>query len=100
MWQQIIERAMDDKSVIEFTYGGHRRIAEPHVIGENKGSLGILCYQIGGSSSSSSGGLPQWRRFDLSGIQNLAAVDAHFPGQRPEYGRHSSWDRTIKIVAP
>lgn len=52
MNQQIIERAIREKSVVTFNYGGHSRHVEPHILGVNGGSLQLLGYQIGGSSRS------------------------------------------------
>lgn len=95
---RVIEEAIRTKSVIRFNYGNHERVAEPHVLGLSKGTIKVLCYQIAGSSSS--GDLPEWRRFDLGDIDDLTFTGQHFPGPRPiPSGRHSSWDRVILIVA-
>ena len=99
MNQQAVEEAIRTKSVIEFHYGDHHRVVEPHVMGVSNGTLKVLCYQIDGSSSS--GGIPEWRRFDLDRINNLVITNQHFPGRRPiPSGRHSSWDRVISVVDP
>ncbi|MCV5751998.1 hypothetical protein OFN51_24555, partial [Escherichia coli] len=58
-----IRRAIQNKLVIEFTYSNRLRVVEPHVLGVCNGNVQVLAYQIGGQSSS--GGLPEWRRFDL-----------------------------------
>lgn len=98
MNQQIIERAIQGKSLLEFIYSGHPRLVEPHVLGFSHGVLQFLGYQIGGSSSSG-GVLPEWRRFELNRITQLTIVDKKFPGRRPyPSGRHSSWDQQILIV--
>lgn len=94
-----IEQAIQAKAIIEFDYNGHHRIVEPHVLGISKGDLQILGYQIGGTSKS--GSVPEWRRFDLSGMTRLAITDRKFAGRRPfPSGKHSSWDQEIMIVAP
>ena len=98
MNQQIIERAIREKSVVEFNYGGHPRKVEPHMLGMSGGTLQFLGYQIGGSSSSG-GALPEWRRFELNRISSLSITTQKFPGRRPfPSGRHSSWDRQILVV--
>lgn len=98
MNQQTIERAIQQKSLIKFTYSGHPRVVEPHVLGFSNGVLQFLGYQIEGSSSSG-GALPEWRRFDVNRITQLSIVDQKFPGRRPfPSGRHSSWDQQILIV--
>lgn len=94
----IVEQAITSKKLIEFTYGGHLRRVEPHVLGINAGITQVLCYQVGGSSSSDS--LPNWRRFDLPKISMLKLTDESFPGRRPfPSGEHSPWDETIAIVS-
>jgi len=97
--QKMIEQAIRDKKVLEFNYSGHNRIVEPHVLGISNGKLQLLGYQIGGSSSS--GGIPEWRRFDLNNISNLVVLDQRFSGRRPfPSGRHSAWDKELMIVDP
>lgn len=96
---QAIEQAIASKSLVEFTYSGHIRVVEPHVLGVLGGTTQILGYQIGGSSSS--GGLPEWRRFDLPKMTRLTILSKSFPGARPyPSGKHSSWDYQIAVVSP
>jgi predicted DNA-binding transcriptional regulator YafY len=97
MEQELID-AINAKKVVEFTYGGHPRVTEPHVLGVSDDVVQLLGYQIGGSSSS--GGIPEWRRFDLSKISGLRTTQQTFPGKRPFPSRkHSTWDRHIAIVS-
>ena len=97
--QTVIASAIAAKRIVEFMYSGHRREVEPHVLGELNGTLQLLSYQIGGSSSS--GGIPEWRRFDLGKMSGLRVLDHTFAGARPvPSGKHSSWDRQIAVVAP
>lgn len=100
MNQQLIEQAIRDKAVVEFVYSNHRRLVEPHVLGISGGTVQILGYQIGGSSSSG-GALPEWRRFDLGKMNALSATNGNFAGRRPfPSGKHSAWDVEILVVAP
>lgn len=97
--RDFVEAAIRNKQMIEFTYGGGRRIVEPHVLGIERGRIGILGYQVDGYSSS--GGLPEFRRFYLDEAGEPKALDQKFPGRRPfPSGRHSSWDTTLLIVDP
>lgn len=83
--------------MIKFVYGGHERIAEPHVAGIKDDKEGVLTYQTDGTSSS--GSLPMWRRFDLDKMSRLKVLDDAFPGPRPyPSGTHSSWDETYEVV--
>lgn len=96
--EQLIQQAIGAKKLIEFVYGGHPRLIEPHVLGVNGGVTQVLGYQVGGSSSS--GGIPEWRRFDLPRISGLKLTSTSFPGRRPfPSGKHSSWDRQIAVVS-
>ncbi len=95
---QTIEQAMNSKKLIEFMYSNHIRIVEPHVLGVNGGVTQLLGYQTGGSSSS--GGLPEWRRFDLPKMSGLKIRNESFPGVRPyPSGKHSSWDYQIAVTS-
>ena len=97
--QRVIEQAIREKRLLKFDYSGHNRVVEPHVLGISNGKLQLLGYQIGGSSSS--GGIPEWRRFDLENIGHLVVSEQRFPGRRPfPSGRHSAWDRELVIVDP
>lgn len=96
--QGLIEQAIREKKLLQFAYGGHPRIVEPHVLGVNGGITQFLGYQVGGSSSS--GGIPEWRRFDLSKMSAVSVQPETFPGPRSfPSGKHSSWDYRIAIVS-
>lgn len=96
--EQLIQQAIAEKKLIEFLYSGHPRLLEPHVLGVNSGVTEVLGYQVGGSSSS--GGIPEWRRFDLLKMSGLKLTATLFPGRRPfPSGKHSSWDRQIAVVS-
>jgi len=95
--EKMILEAIANKKLIEFVYHNLPRVAEPHVYGVTNGVSQLLGYQTGGQSSN--GGLPDWRRFDLSQISRLAILSQSFPGRRPiPSGRHSSWDSRIAMV--
>lgn len=95
---QIIQQAIASKKLMEFTYSGHPRLIEPHVLGINAGVIQVLGYQVGGSSGS--GGIPEWRRFDLLKISRLKVSTQTFSGRRPfPSGKHSSWDHQIAVVS-
>lgn len=92
-----ISAAIRTKHMVEFDYGGHHRVAEPHIYGQHAGVDQLLVFQVEGTSSS--GGLPQWRRVDVHGMTALAVLDRTFAGPRPNpSGEHSSWDVTYEIV--
>ena len=83
--------------MLQFSYDGKIRVAEPHVLGMSNGIVQLLTFQTGGFSSS--GGLPDWRRFDVNNIHMLSILPQTFQGQRrPPAGRHSHWDLVYLIV--
>ena len=95
--EQALTQAIAARNLIEFWYRGHRRIAEPHILGVSGGVMQLLVYQTDGTSSS--GGIPEWRRFDLEEMSRLNVLSQLFPGRRPvPSDKHSSWDWTIAIV--
>ncbi len=92
-----IRNAISAKNIIEFDYGGHSRVVEPHVLGINQGQYGVLVYQVGGSSSS--GSPLGWRRMFIDGISGYCLTDDEFDGPRPyPSGSHSKWDQVIAFV--
>lgn len=95
--ENIIITAIKEKRVISFNYKGFLRVVEPHVYGVNGGEYQLLGYQIRGSSSQ--GMLPNWRRFEISLMQNFKILNESFPGRRDfPSGKHSQWDTQILIV--
>ncbi len=95
--ENTIITAIKEKKILSFIYSGHARIVEPHVYGINEGSQQLLGYQTRGSSSS--GAVPEWRRFKISAMQNLQILNEFFPGRRDfPSGKHSHWDQQILVV--
>jgi hypothetical protein len=94
----MIRNAIGNRNLIEFSYHGYPRIAEPHVYGVKNGKRQILVYQTGGLTSS--GKVPDWRRINLDEIVGMKVVAAQtFPGPRdnksPDY---DDWDTVIAAV--
>lgn len=92
-----IKDAIAHTKVIEFDYHGFHRIVEPHILGINGGIKQLLGYQVRGQSRS--GGLPEWRRFDLHEMTHVSVLNEKFPGRPTPTGKHSTWDHQIAIVA-
>lgn len=95
--ENLIVAAIKEKKVLSFIYSGHTRIVEPHIYGINEGAHQLLGYQIRGTSSS--GALPEWRRFKFSAMQNVQILNEEFSGRRGfPSGKHSHWDQQIIVV--
>jgi len=93
----MIREAIGNSNIIEFSYHGYNRIAEPHVYGIHNGRKQVLVYQIGGSSAS--GGLPNWRRVNVDEISSIRITQQSFYGQRSfPSGEHSNFDEILAVV--
>jgi predicted DNA-binding transcriptional regulator YafY len=90
----LLAAALAQRRIVELTYAGRRRVVEPHVLGTYHGRLQLLAYQVAGQSSS--GGLPEWRRFDVDRIFRVQLLESHF-GTRPARD-HARFDEVIAFV--
>jgi hypothetical protein len=96
MEKEILE-AIADLKIIKFVYAGKKRTCEPHVYGVSNAQNQLLCYQLAGGSQA--GGIPEWRRFDLTGIKQLRITNKTFEGKRPVPKPHSlGWTSIISVV--
>jgi hypothetical protein len=94
----IIRTAIASKNMIEFTYQGRQRIAEPHVYGVHNGKRQVLVYQVGGDSVS--GALPGWHRIDVDKISSIRITPKTFIGNRRLIsGKHSNFDEILAIAS-
>jgi len=94
----IIEEAIQNKKIIQFSYKGELRIVEPYAYGVSSKSNDILrAYQVeGGSSSSNDLG---WRLFTVNKIENLITLDDKFEPTRDGYNPEDSAMVEIYITA-
>lgn len=75
--------AIENKSILEFTYDGESRTVEPHCYGvTTKGNEAIRAFQVDGHSSSGKMG---WKLYDLSKAENINVLDEIFSDPRPGY---------------
>ncbi len=88
-YHDLLVRAIEERLLIQFTYGGHVRVCEPHAYGVGSEGTAILhTFQTAGSSGSKPP--PGWRTFTVSGITDMvltrrrfARVRAGFNEERP-----------------
>ena len=52
---QALRAAIAGRRLVNFSYQGRDRKAEPHDYGINKGKTRLFCYQVGGESRSGTG---------------------------------------------
>lgn len=90
--------AIEHRRMIRLRYHGRDRILEPHDHGILNGSVQLLAYQVGGSSSRR---LPNWILMKADEITDLELLDQTFPGGRPTAsGKHLTWDTLFIRVKP
>jgi hypothetical protein len=93
---ELLRAAIGQRRLIRLLYRNKPRIVEPHDYGIHNGSVKLLAYQVGGSSS---GPLPNWRWMDVSSISDVHLLDQIFPGGRPTpSGKHHRWDQLFVRV--
>jgi hypothetical protein len=94
----LLWRAIEDKRMIRLLYHHRDRILEPHDHGILNGSVQLLAYQVGGSSSRP---LPNWILMKANEIADLDLLDQIFPGGRPTAsGKHLKWNKLFIRVKP
>ena len=90
----LICEAIRSKKLLQFSYGNHLRVVEPHVFGQDSAARDILsAYLVGGYSES--GKEPYWRFYLLSNIPLLTILNEHFPG--PRQGFNPKDPRIVKV---
>jgi hypothetical protein len=90
--------AIEQKRLIRLRYKNRERIVEPHDYGIHNGSIKLLAYQVGGSSSQT---LPNWRWMEQSLISDIQLLNQTFPGGRSTpSGKHHQWDQLFIRVKP
>lgn len=92
---EMIRTAIGSRNVVEFTYRGYSRVAEPHVLGIHNGKKQLLVYQTAGQSSSS---LPGWKRVNVDEISTFRITAQTFLGQRAPR-EHRNFDTVLTAVA-
>ena len=92
-----LRAAIEDRRLVNFSYQGRPRKAEPHDYGINKGKVRLFCYQVGGESRS--GKLPDWRLLEVPDISGLEITDESFRGPRNVSGAHIAWDELFASVS-
>jgi hypothetical protein len=90
--------AIEHRRLVQFLYRNKNRIVEPHDYGVHNGSVKLLGYQVGGSSS---GKLPNWRWMEAGLISDIQLLSQTFPGGRPTpSGQHHKWEKLFIRVKP
>jgi len=94
----LLWRAIEDRRTIRLLYHRRNRILEPHDHGILNGSVQLLAYQVGGSSSRP---LSNWILMKADEIADLELLDQNFPGGRPTAsGKHLKWNKLFIRVKP
>ena len=90
--------AIEHRRMMRLGYHQKDRILEPHDHGILNGSVQLLAYQVGGSSSRP---LPNWILMRVDEMYGIRLLDQTFPGGRPtSSGNHIKWDKLFIRVKP
>lgn len=82
--REALLRAIRERRVVSFNYGGHPRTVEPHAYGlSGAGEEALNGFQISGGSSSVPP--PGWRTFTVAEMGELVVTGIGFGGPRPDY---------------
>jgi hypothetical protein len=94
----LLRAAIEQRRLVRLRYKDRERIVEPHDYGIHNGTVKLLAYQVGGSSSQK---LPNWRWMEEDLISGIETLEQTFPGGRPTAsGRHHRWDKLFVRVRP
>ena len=94
----VLWRAIEERRMIRLLYHRRLRILEPHEHGILNGSVQLLAYQVGGSSSRP---LPNWILMKVDEMADLDMSEKTFAGGRPTpSGKHLRWDILFIRVQP
>src|SRR5258708_6001215 len=94
----VLWRAIEERRMIRLLYHRRLRIVEPHDHGILNGSVQLLAYQVGGSSSRP---LPNWILMKADEIAAPKLRDKNFRGGRPPAaGKHLKWNTLFIRVKP
>lgn len=90
-----IAQAVKEHRILAFSYHGYPRVVEPHTYGiyGATGNEVIVTYQTRGGSQS--GGIPDWRTFNVSEILGLNITEEKFERTRPGYNPNDSRIRSV-----
>lgn len=91
-----IRRAILGRKLISFCYENHDRIAEPHLLGRTAaGTIKVEAFQIGGTTSGGTGGLPAWRRFNISDMQKICVMEESFTPRKDFNPKSDVWSQVM-----
>ncbi|HXE57238.1 MAG TPA: hypothetical protein VNK43_04495 [Gemmatimonadales bacterium] len=83
---ELLVQAIQERRLVSFVYGGHRRVVEPHLLGLHAAGEAVLsAYQTQGGSET--GDLPGWRTFVLAEVGQVDLLERRFGEARPGYDR-------------
>jgi hypothetical protein len=90
----LICEAIRSKSLLQFSYGNHTRVVEPHLFGRDSAEHDVLsAYLV--RSYSESRKQPYWRFYLLSDLTLLTMLDETFSGPRKGYNPNDP--RMLKV---
>ena len=94
---ELIVTAIHQRRLLRFVYKEKIRIVEPQDYGIQKNVAHLFSYQFAGESSS--GTLPDWRKFAVKSMSKVELLDKAFRGGREVPSqKHQQWDMLFARV--
>jgi hypothetical protein len=96
----VLKSAIAKKRLIEFRYGKHVRVLEPHDYGAHNGVKMLLAYQVSVADPRATGPKATgWRLFHVEKIESCSVLEDTFAGSRAaSHQQHLSWDEVYARV--
>jgi len=93
-----LDKAIENKNVIQFIYESLPRTVEPYHYGSLGGTLHLHAYQLSGQSHS--GGIPEWRNFEIDKIANVSInKDKQFTPRKSYHPDNSKYTSILKAIS-
>ena len=81
---ELLVRAILERRLLHFSYGGYPRVVEPHAYGvSTAGEVVLHGYQTAGGSASEPP--PGWRTFTVAEMGEIVVAETGFSGPRRSY---------------
>lgn len=93
MTGQQVRTAIAERRLLQLTYKGKTRIAEPHDYGVKSGRTRLLVYQLRVVGEIETAKNRGWRLLDFAEITSCTVLDDTFKGSRGDsHQDHHAWD--------
>lgn len=97
---ELVGRALLERRPVSARYAGRPRLFCPHAIGRREGVLRVFAWQFGGETRDGDAGLPNWRCFDMAGLEAVRRAAGSWRRGRETCGQRQFCLETIELAVP